>query len=82
MCATVSADLSGNQITSIEQDSFRGLEDSLHTLVLSRNLLSKLPPDGFSTLPQLETIDLSGNSLAVIDANIFRDGMPRLRKVG
>lgn len=74
-------DLSGNQITSIEPDSFRGLEDTLHTLILANNMLSKLPPDSFSTLPHLDTIDLSGNNLAVIDANIFRDGMPRLVKL-
>lgn len=41
-------------------------------------MLNKLPPDSFSTLPHLDTIDLSGNNLAVIDANIFRDGMPHL----
>lgn len=75
------ADLNGNHITAIEPDSFRGLEDSLHTLSLANNLLSKLPPDSFSTLPLLDTIDLSGNNLAVIDTNIFRDGMPRLVKV-
>lgn len=65
----------------MEPDSFRGLEDSLQTLILSKNLLNKLPPDSFSSLPLLDTIDLSGNNLAEIDANIFRDGMPRLSKV-
>lgn len=74
-------DLSGNQISCIETDSFRGLENSLHTLILSKNSINNLPPDSFSTLPQLDTIDLSGNNLESIDANIFRDGMPRLSKV-
>lgn len=74
-------DLSGNQISCIEPDSFRGLENSLHTLILSSNSINNLPPDSFSTLPQLDTIDLSGNNLESIDANIFRDGMPRLSKV-
>lgn len=76
-----SLDLSGNQISCIEPDSFRGLENSLHTLILSKNSINNLPPDSFSTLPQLDTIDLSGNNLESIDANIFRDGMPRLSKV-
>lgn len=34
--------------------------------------------DGFSGLPLLETLDLSGNNLREIDPSVFRDGMGRL----
>lgn len=34
--------------------------------------------DGFSGLPHLDTLDLSGNSLREIDPSVFRDGMGKL----
>lgn len=40
-----------------------------------------MPPDAFSGLPQLETLDLRGNGLVEIDPTVFRDGMPRLTRV-
>lgn len=40
-----------------------------------------LPPDAFSGLPMLETIDLTGNNLKEIDPAVFREGMGRLSKV-
>jgi len=73
--------LSGNQISTIEPDSWRGLENSLQTLILSENSISHLPPDSFASLPLLETLDLSRNNLAEIDGSVFRDGMAKLSKV-
>lgn len=37
--------------------------------------------DAFSGLPQLDTLDLSGNNLRDIDPAVFRDGMGKLSHV-
>lgn len=37
-----------------------------------------VPPDAFTGLPHLDTIDLSGNHLREIDPSVFREGMGRL----
>lgn len=53
----------------------------MQTLVLADNSISTLPLDAFSGLLVLETLDLHGNHLSVIDSGVFRDGMSRLSKV-
>lgn len=62
-------------------DNFRGLENTLQTLILAENSVANLPLDAFTGLPLLETLDLRGNHLAIIDSGVFRDGMSRLNKV-
>lgn len=62
-------------------DNWRGLENTLQTLILAENSITNLPLDAFTGLPLLETLDLRGNHLAIIDSGVFRDGMSRLNKV-
>lgn len=71
----------GNEITDISGDNWRGLENTLQTLVLADNSIASLPLDAFTGLPMLETLDLQGNHLSVIDPGVFRDGMNRLNRV-
>ena len=73
--------VSGNEITDITGDNWLGLENSLQTLILAENSIASLPLDAFSGLLVLETLDLHGNHLSVIDSGVFRDGMSRLHKV-
>lgn len=65
----------------IEADNWRGLGNSLQTLNLANNAIISLPSDAFTGLPNLETIDLTGNNLKEIDPNVFREGMGRLARV-
>jgi Leucine-rich repeat (LRR) protein len=69
---------SGNEIEEVAVENWRGLENSLRTLILAQNMLSSLPSDAFSSLPLLETLDLHSNHLAVLDVNVFRAGPPCL----
>lgn len=62
-------------------DNWRGLENTLQTLILAENSVANLPLDAFTGLPLLETLDLRGNHLAIVDGGVFRDGMSRLNKV-
>jgi len=58
----------GNDIYELASDSFRGLEDSLQTLILADNAISSLPPGAFSELRALEILDMRGNTLQYLDA--------------
>lgn len=73
--------LTGNDIIKIQSGNWRGLGNSLQELILAENSIMALPPDAFSGLPMLETIDLRGNNLKEIDPIVFREGMGRLNKV-
>nr|CAD7452145.1 unnamed protein product [Timema tahoe] len=68
----------GNRISEIFPENWRGLENSLQTLILVDNTLSSLPPDAFSNLPNLETLDMSGNDLLGFDPSTFHNGPARL----
>nr|CAD7393869.1 unnamed protein product [Timema cristinae] len=68
----------GNRISEIFPENWRGLENSLQTLILTDNTLSSLPPDAFSNLPNLETLDMSGNDLLGFDPSTFHNGPTRL----
>lgn len=69
---------SGNKISNIAPENWRGLEDSLQILRLGRNAIEKLPADAFAGLSSLEILDLRENTLKEIDASVFRDGMAKL----
>lgn len=62
----------------VAPEHFKGLEDSLEKLILADNSLAYLPPDAFTGLPHLDTLDLTGNHLREIDPSVFREGMGRL----
>uniref|UniRef100_A0A915DBN3 LRRCT domain-containing protein n=1 Tax=Ditylenchus dipsaci TaxID=166011 RepID=A0A915DBN3_9BILA len=68
-------DLSSNLLTSIDPQAFSGLY-SLKELDLARNLLPSIEQGGLSSnwnyLPDLQMIDLSGNSIKQIDENAFQ----------
>lgn len=68
----------GNEISEINPESWRGLEESLQTLNLADNAISTLPPSVFSSLQTLDTLDLSGNAIMDIDLTVFAGGPPRL----
>lgn len=68
----------GNKISHIAPENWRGLENSLQILRLGRNAIEKLPADAFAGLTYLEILDLRENSLKEIDPSVFRDGMAHL----
>lgn len=68
----------GNEISRIESDNWRGLENSLQTLKLGKNTIDKLPADAFAGLTYLEVLDLHDNNIKDIDITVFRDGMAHL----
>lgn len=57
------------------------MENSLETLILADNSITHIPPDTFTGLPALETLNLKGNNLRDIDPSIFREGMDRLAHI-
>lgn len=70
--------LTGNEISEINPESWRGLEESLQSLNLAENAIAHLPGSVFSTLQNLDTLDLSGNAIMDFDASVFSGGPPRL----
>lgn len=67
-----------NHISEITADSWRGLESSLRSLLLSYNYLSVLPRGVFAPLTELVSLDLAGNNLLQIEPDLFQSGPPRL----
>lgn len=59
-------------------ENWRGVEESLETLILRSNGISSLQPDVFSALISLQTLDLGSNALLELGNNVFHDGPPRL----
>lgn len=68
----------GNKISKIVPENWRGLENSLQKLRLGRNAIDKLPADAFAGLAYLDMLDLRENNLKEIDPSVFRDGMAHL----
>lgn len=64
-------DLSYNDITRINRDTFRGLH-SLNDLYLSNNRLSAISSDSFRGLKKIANIDLSHNYFEVIQIKWLR----------
>ncbi|CAH0395861.1 unnamed protein product [Bemisia tabaci] len=62
-------------------ESWRGLEHSLRMLSLRDNVISNLPRGVFSSLQALEYLDLSGNSIAELDGELFMQGPPLLMQL-
>jgi hypothetical protein len=71
----------GNEIGEVSPEDWRGLENSLQTLILADNALHSLPTEAFSSLLVLEELDVRSNHLAEIDSDAFRSGPPRLSRL-
>ncbi|EDW58374.1 chaoptin [Drosophila virilis] len=65
-------DLSGNSLVLVNAETFAGLEGTLMQLRLAQNKLSGLGNAPLA-LPELRGLDLSGNGLGELAANIFED---------
>ncbi|XP_075234982.1 G-protein coupled receptor rickets [Lycorma delicatula] len=63
-------DLAGNRITSLEGKLFKGL-NQLHDLLLSHNLITKVPRDAFHGLTRLQVLDLENNRISDIHSDAF-----------
>ncbi|XP_013773373.1 leucine-rich repeats and immunoglobulin-like domains protein 2 isoform X1 [Limulus polyphemus] len=62
--------LSRNMISSIQNETFLGLE-KLTVLHMNENFLQEIPPNVFSILPSLENLDLSQNRIFFISDAAF-----------
>lgn len=74
-------DLSSNEISIFDHNSWLGFGNYLHHLNLASNSISTILKDGFGGLPLLESLDLSGNSISKLNPDIFNDGLGRISKV-
>ncbi|KAE8739846.1 hypothetical protein FOCC_FOCC014669 [Frankliniella occidentalis] len=63
-------DISYCSISSLEEDSFRGM-DHLSSLNLQTNNLTEVPPGVLRRLPQIVTLNLSENKIVVLDNQMF-----------
>ncbi len=69
--------LSRNQLTQINSNTFEGLTNLIN-LVLSSNRLAQIDPNAFAGLINLSWLDLYGNQLTQINTDTF-GGLPNLR---
>ena len=56
------------------------LPKDVHTLILARNIISKIPADAFIQLPNVTLLDLSKNKITTVDKLAFR-GLFQLREL-
>lgn len=60
-----------NRVTALSNDILRSVSDRITSLVLSRNVIRELPPSAFNHFKNLNHLDLSGNLLNSISADVF-----------
>ncbi|XP_037911298.1 chaoptin isoform X1 [Hermetia illucens] len=61
-----------NRVAALSSDILGSIQpDDIKLLSLSRNVIRELPPGSFQLFKNLESLDLSGNSLALVTADIF-----------
>lgn len=65
-------DLSHNQIETINNNAFRGLENKLYQLSLNNNVLSRIPARQTSYLQQLQYLYLRHNRIDQINSTTFQ----------
>ena len=66
-------DLHGNQLTSLHPKLFQNQRLTLTALELSRNTLSELLPETFSSLTSLRVLVLDDNNITAIQPRTFQD---------
>lgn len=69
----VSVHLGFNRVTALSSDILKAVSDRITSLVLSRNVIRELPPAAFNHFKSLTHLDLSGNLLNSISAEVFSD---------
>ncbi|KAJ0177709.1 hypothetical protein K1T71_006582 [Dendrolimus kikuchii] len=67
----VSIHLGFNRVTALSSDILRAVTDKVTSLVLSRNVIRELPSEAFGHFKSLKHLDLSGNLLNSIAAEVF-----------
>lgn len=67
----VSVHLGFNRVTALSSDILRAVSDKVSSLVLSRNVIRELPQAAFDHFKMLKHLDLSGNLLNSIAAEVF-----------
>ncbi|XP_013194089.1 protein artichoke [Amyelois transitella] len=67
----VSVHLGFNRVTALSSDILRAVSDRVTSLVLSRNVIRELPTAAFEHFKMLHHLDLSGNLLNSIAAEVF-----------
>ncbi|KAG6441807.1 hypothetical protein O3G_MSEX001967 [Manduca sexta] len=67
----VSVHLGFNRVTALSNDILRSVSDRVTSLVLSRNVIRELPVAAFGHFKILKHLDLSGNLLNSIAAEVF-----------
>uniref|UniRef100_K7F7A6 LRRNT domain-containing protein n=1 Tax=Pelodiscus sinensis TaxID=13735 RepID=K7F7A6_PELSI len=72
--------ITGNQITRINSQDFRGLPN-LVTLSLASNRISSVASQAFSALPSLRYLDLSNNCLVTIHPDAFSSRNNSIREL-
>lgn len=60
--------ITGNQLTNIDQTSFKGLENSLETLDLSNNSITSFDWTAFRNFISLKSFDFSNNLFSVVQS--------------
>uniref|UniRef100_A0A672GG08 Trophoblast glycoprotein-like n=1 Tax=Salarias fasciatus TaxID=181472 RepID=A0A672GG08_SALFA len=72
--------ITGNQISRVGPESFRGLEN-VTNLSLSNNRITEVESHTFAGLRSLRSLDLSGNQLAVVHPEAFSVANQSLREL-
>ncbi|XP_059053493.1 protein artichoke [Achroia grisella] len=67
----ISVHLGYNRVTALSSDILRAVSDRVTSLVLSRNVIRELPSAAFDHFKTLHHLDLSGNLLNSIAAEVF-----------
>lgn len=60
-----------NRVTAVSSDILRSMADHVSSLVLARNVIRELPPAAFQHFKYLTHLDLNGNLLNILNAEIF-----------
>lgn len=68
-----SLDFESNQISSIDSNTFYGIQDTLEWLKLGENQLNEIPYEALKNLTKLRELDLRGNHIQIVHSSSFDD---------